>query len=155
MFKGTPERHVAQPPTQSRVSYEVRPGHSGHWLIHLPLGFLLHALMSLGFAWKQKDLHLAKKKCPQPLKYQWIQSTDYQDWINSKRLPSTNSSDFQSALLKQWINWALVVDSLNSVNLLSTSGHAIASLEHVGLYSLHRNTLTSKVYLLPGKTHQQ
>lgn len=46
-----------------------------------------------------------------------------------------------------------MVDSLNSVSLLSTSGNAIASLEHTGLYSLHRNTLTRKVYLLPGQTH--
>lgn len=154
MFKGTPDRHIVQPRAQSRVSCEVRPGHSGLWLVRLPLGCLLQALVSLGFALKQKNFHLVKKNS-QPLTYQLIRSTDYQEWMNTKIPPSINSSDFQSTLLKQWINWALVVNSLNSVSLLSTSGNAIASLEHMGLYSLHRNTLTSKVYLLPGKTHQQ
>jgi len=29
MLKGTSEGHAVQSPTQSRVSYEVRPGYSG------------------------------------------------------------------------------------------------------------------------------
>lgn len=44
-----------------------------------------------------------------------------------------------------------MVDSLNSVSLLSTSGNAIASLEHMGLYI--ETPFTSKVYLLPDQTH--